>query len=176
MSLVPGTEKRWKLPHLSFLHSRLPSSFGRNKTSLLRLRQELYSVASVPEASVISILSLHFIVLLENAARLGEVTSCTEPLAAILFSSGTAELLELRVPEEFTSKHLRKTRTALKTMLLKCLLTCWGAALVASSSPSPRCPYAESIWVRSAGTGEALPGGVSGLCTHVCPGENLFLL
>lgn len=30
--------------------------------------------------------------------------------------------------------------------------------------------------MRSAGAGEALPGGVSGLCTHVCPGENLFLL
>lgn len=138
MSLVPGTEKRWKLPHLSFLRSWLPSSFGRNKTSLLWLCQELYSVASVPEASVVSILSLRFIVLLENAARLDEVTSCTEPLAAGLFSCGTAELLELRVPEEFTPKHLKnKNPTALKTVLLNCLLTCWGAALAASSSPSP---------------------------------------
>jgi len=61
-------------------------------------------------------------------------------LSAAWFPSGTAELLELWVPKEVTSKHLKKKNPiALKTMLLKCLLTRRGAALDAASSPTVVC-------------------------------------
>lgn len=66
--LVRETEKWWKWPLFCFLPRWLPLSFSQKWCSPLRLCQELYGVASVPETSVISILSLDLIVFLENAA------------------------------------------------------------------------------------------------------------
>lgn len=51
-----------------FCPNWLPLSFSQNRCSPLWLHQELYRVASAPEPSVISVLSLNSIVFLENAA------------------------------------------------------------------------------------------------------------
>lgn len=79
--LVRETEKWWKLPLFCFLPRWLPLSFSRNWCSPLRLCQELHDVASVPETSVISILSLDLIVFFGKCCRCDEVTSCTEPVS-----------------------------------------------------------------------------------------------
>lgn len=129
-----------------------------NQCSPLGLCQGCSSVASVPETSVICVLSLNLMVFRKTLPlRWGNITQSW--VSAALFSCGQADLLELWVPEDFTSKHLKKPNcfgsnvTEASRYMLECCLFITSTALLC----------AESIQARKAGVGAASSVGGNGL-------------
>lgn len=97
-----------------------------NQRSPLVLCQGCSGVASVPETSVICVLSLSLMVFRKMLLLWwGNVTQ--SQVSAALFSCGPAELLELWVLRASPPSTL-KNQMAWDTVVLKYLLLCWGAA------------------------------------------------
>lgn len=144
-----------KLPRFCFLPSWLPLPSSQSSAQHLGCAR---GAASVPESSVLCVLSLHLMGFRKTLPlQWGNISQSW--VSAALFSCGSAELVELWVPEDFTSKHFKKPNcfgsngTEVSPYMLGCCLLLTSTALLC----------AKSIQVRKAGVGAASSASGNGL-------------